>query len=181
MLSSNERRLLYILSIIVVVCGTGLFFFLRTTLSGSGLLSINNRIQQEEKDLQRYSSEKDDENVNWEEKTAEIDETIEGVKNKFFQPDETDLASFGLSVQEYISKNRLAIESQRTISGSENRKFLEFKVTGNAYYLSRFLEDVSEADKYWTIAEIIIKSNRADGNIEATMKITYETVALDET
>ncbi|MBN1697774.1 MAG: hypothetical protein JW881_09685 [Spirochaetales bacterium] len=181
MLSSNEKRMLYILGIIALVCGTALFFFLRTSLSGSGLFDINRKIEREERDLRRYSSQKIDDNVDWDKKIKEISEKIENVKSRFFKPDETDIATFGLSVQDYITGNRLVIDSQRTISGSENKKYLEFKVKGSAYYLMRFLEDVSEANKYWTIAEIIIKSGRSGGNIEATMKITYETVALDET
>lgn len=174
MLTSNEKKLVYILVIILILCATGLFFYLRITLPETGLNALNRKILEIENNVKNLSRTEDEDEDLF--ATIEnIEQEIETERRKFYHPDEIDIASFGLKVKELIAKNRLKITNQRTINQKEVN-FIEFYCVGKANQLFNFLAGVSKAEKHWRIDSFTIQSKKIDGNIDARMRITYETI-----
>jgi len=178
MLSNNEKRLLYILAVILVVCATGLFFFFRLSVGEKSYFSLNKQVKDIEDLLLAFRLDtKKQEDLS--DKIKKIQDDITTEENKFYLQENVNISKFGLDVKEIIESNRLKIESQRTISG-RNDTFLEFKFYGKVYNLIQLLKKISQAEKYWRIDEISMKSLKIDGNVDVTMRITYETINLDD-
>ena len=177
MLTSNEKKLVYILAIVLVICATGLFFYLRITMKNTGLNDLNRQILEIENLVQKIGNvEEKDEDLLLE--IENIEQQIEIERSKFYLPDVTDIANFGLKVKDLILKNRLKITAQRTIS-QKDVDFIEFTCSGKANNLTNFIKGVSTAEKHWRIDTLTIQSNNIDGNIDAKIRITYETIATD--
>lgn len=175
MLTSNEKKLLYILGVVLAVCATGLFFFLRITMQGTGLNALNKEITEIEDTLRRLPPVKDEELLS---DIENIEQQIKDEKSRFYSPGETDIATFGLRVKNLLTRNRLKIPSQKTIT-LRDINFIEFSCEGRANNLTQFLKDVSTADKHWRIDSLLIQSKTINGNINAKLRITYETIDTD--
>ncbi|MBN2443106.1 MAG: hypothetical protein JXJ04_17230 [Spirochaetales bacterium] len=177
MLTSNEKKLLYVLAIILIACAVALFFYLRITMPETGLNALNKNILDIENNVKNLSLTEDkDENLFT--TIEKIEQEIEKERSKFYKPEEIDIATLGLKVKDLLSKNQLRITNQRTIT-QKDVNFIEFYCVGKANHLFNFLAGVSKAEKYWRIDSFSIQSKKIDGNIDARMRITYETITTD--
>jgi len=52
----------------------------------------------------------------------------------------------------------------------------EFAVSGNALDFMRFLQQVFLSQKYWPVSHLAIGAKGADGNVDATFRIGYESL-----
>jgi hypothetical protein len=174
MLAPNEKRLLYILVIVLAFCLVGGFIFLR--LSGPGGLSeVNSKITTTEGLVRNILKEKIDPKE-LPKKIADLDKILNTEKNKVYKPNEIDISEFGIQVRKLLVKNRLSEQSLRTIINN-NEKSLQFQFRGAAYDFASFLKDVSANDKYWKIEDLMIKAPKQYASVDVTMRITYETAA----
>ncbi|MBN2534028.1 MAG: hypothetical protein JXB88_14155 [Spirochaetales bacterium] len=176
-MTSNERKLLYILVVILVICATALFFYLRITMQETGLNDLNKSIKEIENSVKTLQIS-GDKNEDLFAEIENIEQQIEIEKSKFYISGETDIASFGLKVKDLIIKNRLRITNQRTIT-QKDVNFIEFSFEGKANDLAQFLKGISDAEKHWRVDSLSIQSKKIDGNINAKMRITYETINTD--
>jgi Tfp pilus assembly protein PilO len=177
MLTDNEKKLLYLLAVLLVVCSTALFFYLRITWEETGLNDLNRSIREIENSVRNLQIT-EDENEDLMSEIENIEEQIENEQSRFYLPGETDIANFGLQVKDLIVSNRLRITNQRTIT-QQDKNYIEFSCEGKANNLALFLKGVSDAEKYWRIDSLSIQSRTIDGNITAKMRITYETITTD--
>lgn len=177
MLSSNEKRLLYIFAVILVVCATGLFLFFRFSIGDKSYSSLNRQVKDIEDLLLAFKIDTE-KHEDLSDEIKEMQQDITTEENKFYLKEDVNISKFGLDVKRMIESNQLKIETQKTISGRDET-FLEFKFYGKVYNLTQLLKDISLAEKYWRIDEISIKSLKIDGNTDVTMRITYETINLD--
>ena len=109
MLTSNEKKLVYILGVVLVVSAAALFFYLRITMKDTGLNDLNRQIRDIENNVRKLqlTEENDDDLIT---KIDNIEEQIELERSKFFKPGEIDFAVFGLLVKNLIVKNKLKLQ-----------------------------------------------------------------------
>ncbi|MBN1409585.1 MAG: hypothetical protein JW969_01980 [Spirochaetales bacterium] len=170
-LSDKEKRLVYILTAVTILCISGLLLF----IWGTDLASLEKSIAGDEADIKKVTSVSLYDNATLTEMITSIDEKIISETNKFFKPDEIDIAMFSLMVKRTIKNSGLTELSYKTVETNQDT-FLEFQVSGNAYNLTKFLYAVSKAEKYWTINELIVKKARkGTGRVDITIRIMYET------
>ena len=100
---------------------------------------------------------------------------IDGLQNKFYRDTEIDPYKFGILVRDLLSSEKLSISKYQTIETKE-AFLLEFNVTGDALDFAKFLEQVSLADKYWSINTLTINADKINGRVQAVFQITYETI-----
>jgi hypothetical protein len=171
-MTSNEKKMLYILCILLVI-----FVCLRTTWKEAGLNDLNKDISEIENAVKNLQVAKNVD-ADLKEKIKLIDTAIENEQKKFYKAGEIDIASFGLKVKDLITQNNLKIENQRTIS-QKDVEFIEFRCIGKSNQLANFLREISASEKYFRVDSLTIQSKNIDGNIDAKMRITYETITAD--
>lgn len=172
MLQQNEKKLLYVLAVIVILCGAGLFFFLRYT---GGLEPANVQIRSLEKEIQNISNETVDPK-DIKKQLDEIATILDKERNKVYKPGEIDISSFGIRIKALLARYGLREQSLRTLRGTDGTS-LQFQFSGNAYDFSSFLKEIATNDKYWKIEDLLIKSAKRYATVDVTMRITYETAA----
>lgn len=173
MLTNREKKMLYILAVVVVVTGCGLFFFLRW----DALKNIEDQIEQTTLNIQRILTDTPDEEA-LKAAIEELDGKIIQEKNKFYKPGSIDLSTFSNNVMGLIRENNLKVIKVQNES-KPNSQYVYFQLEGNAYGLARVLKQISEADKYWSVLEINVDNKRHDGirdgkDVAITMRIIYE-------
>jgi hypothetical protein len=170
MLTDKEKRLIYLATVVTVICVSGLFLFLRV----ADLFAINKAIATDEANIKKQSLDLTDADT-LEERIKAAGEKIVYEKNKFYKPEEIDIASFSLRVKDTIRQSGLKEQSYKTVETNKT-VMLEFQASGTSYNLAKFLEAVSKSEKYWTISEMNVKLARAGrGNVDITLRIAYET------
>ena len=173
-MAPNEKRLLYFFVIIVILCGCGLFFLLRTYDSTFGLDTLDKKIKKIETDIANLYKEKIDPKE-LPKKIDEIEKILIKEKTKTYIPGEIDISEFGIKVKKMMKTYGLVEENFKSIN-ENNRISLQFQLSGFAYDFMNFLKGVSTNDKYWKIEELSIKSPKSDSTVNVTMRISYETV-----
>jgi hypothetical protein len=170
MLSEKEKKLITLLTIVTAICVCGLFLFIRV----NDLIFTNAAITKDEANIKQQSKDLIDlDTLN--EKIKALDNKIVYERNKFYKPDEIDIASFSLRVKAAIQQSGLKEQSYKTVETNKTI-MLEFQVSGNSFNLARFLEAVSKAEKYWTVTELYVKQARSGrGNVDLPLRIAYET------
>ncbi len=172
MLNPNEKRLLYILGIVVTLCIAGVFVFF--TINGSdGLNSINKKIETTENQIRTIIKDKIDPNE-LPQKIDEIEKILVKEKTKVYKAGEINIPTFGIQVRKLLTKNRLVETSMKTLTTAASAS-LQFQFYGGSYDFSTFLKDVSTNDKYWKIEDLFIKYGKQYATVDVTMRITYET------
>jgi hypothetical protein len=173
-MAPNEKRLLYLLSVIVIICGCGLFFFIRTYDGNIGRDAVEKNIKKTENDIRNLYLEKIDPKE-LPKKIEELDKILAKEKTKTYTAGEIDISGFGIKVKNMMKEYNLIEQSFKTVN-TNNIISLQFQLFGHAYDFMNFLKAVSMNDKYWKIEELFIKSPKSDSTVDVTMRISYETV-----
>jgi Tfp pilus assembly protein PilO len=178
MLTNREKKLGYLLIVVVVLCAAGLFFYFQF----SELQRIEDKIEKTTRNIRKILKDTPDEAVLLE-AIKELEQKIALEKSKFYAPGEIDLSAYYDVVVDVIQKNNLTIKKAQPES-KPKMKYVDFQLTGNAYDLASFLEAVSTYKKYWSILEINVE-NRKQRNVRngklmnISMRIIYETDTTD--
>ncbi|MBN2736559.1 MAG: hypothetical protein JXR70_06220 [Spirochaetales bacterium] len=168
MLNSNEKRLLNILGIVILLCICGMFLFFK----GQELDSTEKKITQTIKSIKSSILNIDDE-AELPNKIRELEVMIEKEKTRFYQPEEISISEFAQNMESLIKGNGLTLDRYKPVV-EKDRTYYEYNLEGNAIQTMNLLKAIHDNPKYLTVQEMLIKSPKLNGLADVTMKVTYE-------
>lgn len=174
MLTNREKRLLYLLAVVIVIVATGLFFYFRYT----DLLLVERQITSITKQIQKILTNTPDEE-SLAASIADMTEAINIERNRFYKSDEIDLSTFSVVARKLIEENNLIV-NRVTRESKPKVRYIEFQLEGSAYNLARFLSAVSSYKKYWSVRELNVDNKSKDGkHMNITIRMIYEVYSTD--
>lgn len=169
-LSKREKLLLYIFLLVSIISGSGIIYYIMI----EKVIRLNENITLSEMQIRQFQKTMPD-RPGLQEEEEQLLREINALQNKFYNDTEMDPYKFGILVRDLLSSRNLNIRKYQTIE-TKDVFLLEFSVTGDALNLAEFLEQVSYADKYWSMNTLTINANKINGRVQAVFQITYETI-----
>jgi hypothetical protein len=166
MLSRLERILLNVLLWVFLAAGGSVLFLSQIQrsreLAGKAVLLRNQ--------LQHLATSPGD-ITELEPRKQQLQSALEAMRKKYFEPGEMDPYRFALLVRNLLVSNHLAINRYQTLDTGQ-RTLLEFSVAGDSLDFVQFLQQVSGAEKYWSVPFLSLSAT--DGRVQSVFRITYE-------
>jgi hypothetical protein len=167
MLNKREKLLLTILGWVFAAC----LFLILVIIRSAQMGEARKHIADYEQELRRFELIQ----PNKEELKNYFDDLTKEIKReevRFYKPGEEDLTQFGKKLHSMLASYHLVFSRFQNTNDKGNR-FIEISVTGSAWNFSRFLKEVFQYPKYWSISYITL-TNRHNKTISATFRINYE-------
>jgi hypothetical protein len=98
---------------------------------------------------------------------------IEAKKGRFYRPDEMNPYSFGTLIKRRLASYGMSVVRYQVLD-LKGENSLEFSVSGPVMSLVRFLREVSEFPKNWTISSFTLTMRGGTGAMDAVFRIGYE-------
>ncbi len=138
------------------------------------VIRLNENIALSEMQIQQLQKTMPDRSSLQEEEEQLLRE-IDALQNKFYNDKEIDPYKFVILLRDLLSSRNLNISKYQTIE-TKDVFLLEFSVTGDALNFAEFLEQVSYADKYWSINTLTINADKISDLVQAIFQATYKTI-----
>jgi len=167
MLSKREKLLLTILGWVCAGC----LFLVVVLIRSAQMGDAGKNIADYEAELQRFELIQ----PNKEELTRyfeDLTKEIEREEVRFYQAGEMDLTQFAKKIHKLLADYNLAFSRFQRTEDKGNR-FIEISISGSAWDFSRFVKEIFESPKYWSIPYITL-TNKGNKTITATFRINYE-------
>ncbi len=98
--------------------------------------------------------------------------------NRFYRPEDMNPYSFGTLIKKLLVSHGMSVIRYQVIE-LKGASSLEFTVSGPALSLIRFLKEVSESEKYWTVSSLALTMRSGTGVMDAVFRIGYEVLPAE--
>jgi hypothetical protein len=169
-LTDREQKLLYVLTLIIIVSVSVLFLFVKM----EEMRLLKEKIAALESQARKSHGRLPDKNSLRSRKEYLVDAIIKEEK-KYYTRMEIDPYRFSIIVRERLLANNMKIQKYKTAE-VKDQVYLEFSLSGSALDLMNFLKYSSTFEKYWYMPFLSIDSNKNDGSITSVMRMNYETL-----
>ncbi len=172
MLAERERRLLFVVAVLVGV--SILVAAVRLGVERLRDAREKNALYREQIARLQLSLQSQPEMVALRER---LQARLEAEKAHFYAPGEMDPYSFGALVRRRITSRGLEIVRYQ-VAELKGRGSLEFSVSGPIRSLVFFLKEVSDSPKYWGISSLTLSMREGSGMVDAVLRIGYEEIGF---